>query len=396
MKILLVNDYGARMGGAELQLLGLRAAFRARGHDARLLTSSARPAGLRLEADAACLGSMSAARTALQVANPWAFAALRRELAEFRPDVVHVKMFLTQLSPLVLPLLRAVPSLYHACWYRAVCPRGTKLLPDGSRCGVRWGRACLKNGCLPARTWPLLMAQMALLGRWRTAFRGVVANSAAVRARLLEEGFGPVEVISNGVPVVPLRDALVGPPTVAFAGRLEPEKGADLLLEALARVREAVPESRLLVAGTGSQSGQLRQLASRLRLDERVTFLGYLSRSEVEAAFRSAWVQAVPSRWDEPFGLVAAEALMRGTAVVASHGGGLADIVTPEETGLLVPPGDAAALAAALSRLLRDRELCERMGRAGREHALARLTESASAERFLQFYERLLQDGQRA
>ena len=96
----------------------------------------------------------------VEAANVSAFLALRRALAEFLPDVVHVRMFLTQLSPLILPLLRGVPSLYHAAIYESVCPMGTKLLPDRSACGVRAGRVCLREGCAPFRAWLPQMAQM--------------------------------------------------------------------------------------------------------------------------------------------------------------------------------------------------------------------------------------------
>lgn len=240
------------------------------------------------------------------------------------------------------------------------------------------------------RDWLPLMAQMTLLHRWRGAFRGIVANSAAVADRLRAEGFPEVEVIGNGVPPSAMRGALADVPTVAFAGRLEPEKGVDVLLDAMARLEGPGRQAQLLVAGSGKQAARLAERAATLGLGSRARFLGHLEHGTLQAALDGASVRAVPSRWDEPFGLVAAEAMMRGTPVVASRAGGLADIVPHEEAGLLVPLGDAAALAAALDRLLADRALCERMGRAGRSHALRHLTRAASADRFLAAYDRLV------
>ena len=133
MKILLLHDYAARFGGAEALTIALRDGLRERGHDARLLATSAGLDGPSV-ADYECRGTTSSLRTALQVANPSAARAVRRAVAEFRPDVVHVRMFLTQLSPLVLPPLKDIPSIYHAVWYRAICPTGTKLRPDGAVC----------------------------------------------------------------------------------------------------------------------------------------------------------------------------------------------------------------------------------------------------------------------
>jgi glycosyltransferase involved in cell wall biosynthesis len=302
-------------------------------------------------------------------------------------------MFLTQLSPLILPLLRRFPSLYHAVWYRAVCPLGTKLLPDGSPCGKPWGRACLAGGCLPARDWVPLMGQMWLSRRWRGAFDAVVANGEAVRRRLLEDGFTDVETIPNGVPARPPRPPLGDTPLVAFAGRLVREKGPQVLLEAFAGLAATRPDARLLIAGEGPLRGELQRRVTELRLDGRVELPGRLGRADLERRLEAAWVQAAPGLWEEPFGLAVAEAMMRGTAVVATEMGEPAELVREGVTGLRVPPGDRERLATALERLLSDKGLAERMGRAGRERALAELSEERWLDRFEELYARLTAAG---
>jgi glycosyltransferase involved in cell wall biosynthesis len=97
-----------------------------------------------------------------------------------------------------------------------------------------------------------------------------------------------------------------------------------------------------------------------------------------------AWAVAVPSIWEEPFGHVAIEAMMNGVAVVASSSGGLGGIVCDGQTGFLVPPGDAAALAAALLQLLDDRGLAERLGRAAYELAMAQFSEAKMVDQFVE------------
>ena len=390
MKVLLVNDNALPTAGAEILALTLRDGLRRRGHNARLFTSSARPIEANSPADYECFGTTSSFRTLLQTLNPWAFWRLRHVLAEFRPDVVHVLMFLTQLSPLILPLLKEVPSIFHVQWYRPICPVGTKMLPDGRACQKRAGWVCYRSRCLPARDWLLLMLQMKLWRRWRHSFDLIVANSEAVRQRLTADGIESVEVMWNGVSVRPPRPALAWPPTVAFAGQMARTKGVDVLLSAFVRVVREIPEARLLLAGDGPEREALARLILQLGLSSSTSALGHLPHSELERHFAPAWVQAVPSRWAEPFGLVAAEAMMRGTAVVASNSGGLAEIVRDGRTGFLVPPGDSDRLAEALLRLLRDRELAEKMGRAGREVALSQFSEDCCVEGFLLSYERLL------
>ena len=149
MKILLVNDYAGDTGGAELHMRSLRSQLHARGHDARLLTSTALLRPGDEPPDYACFGTTSRFRTLLQTANPWASSRLSHAIDEFKPDLVHVMMFLTQLSPLILPVLRRVPTILNVVWHRPVCPIGTKMLPDGSQCSVELGSGVLQE-FLPA------------------------------------------------------------------------------------------------------------------------------------------------------------------------------------------------------------------------------------------------------
>jgi len=390
LRVLLVSDQASPGGGAEVMTRVLRDALRRRGHDARVFATHLRFPGAESFADYTCFGTTSRLRTLLQSFNPWAFLSLRRVLAEFRPDVVHVRIFLTQLSPTILPLLRDRPSLYSAVWPRAVCPLGTKVLPDGSRCRERAGLPCYRHGCLPIRDWFPLMLQRRLWNAWRGALDLIVANSEACRGQLLEDGVSPVEVVWNGVPVVPARPPLSGPPEAAFAGRLVRQKGADVLLRAFAQVATEIPTARLLVAGDGPEWKSLERQAEALGISSRVAMLGLLSSADLERRLAGAWVQVVPSRWTESFGLVAAEAMMRGTAVVASNLGGLPEYIKDGETGHLVPSGDDRALAKALVRILRDRDLAEQIGGAARRFALAELSDEVCAGRFLERYERLL------
>ncbi len=378
MKILLLSDYASPIGGSELTLLALRDGLRRRGHDVRLFAS--RAVGDGGTADYRCYGTTSSFRTLLQSGNPSALFKLRQILAGFKPDIAHVQLFLTQLSPLIMPLLRHTPTLYYAVWYRAICPLGSKMLPDGRPCHFPAGRACHRQGCLPLHDWLPLMGQMALFRRWRPVFDQVAANSTAVQQSLIAAGITPVTVIEHGVNAAPPAAVPLAPyPLLVFAGRLVPEKGVDRLIAAFAPLVAQYPDARLLIAGTGPEQDRLAGQAAALDLGDYVSFLGHLPQNEMDSRFAPAWVQVVPSRWAEPFGMVAAEAMMRGTAVIASDTGGLATIVRSGETGLLVPPGDVEQLTAALLRLLADETLRQQMGIRGR--AIAQ--EQYSCERFV-------------
>ena len=390
MRVLLINDYGGRFAGAEVLTLAVRDGLRARGHEARLLASTAPLLPGENLAEYRCSGTVSRLQPLLEAYNPSASRAVRRALKEFRPDVVHVSMFLWQLSPAILPHLFGTPAVYYVMTYKPVCPLGTKMLPDGRACEAAPGRVCLTEGCLTVPSWLARSVQQALWRHWCGAFDRIVPVSESVGARLRAEGFAVDRPVAPGVAARASRPPLSGDPTVAFAGRLAREKGVDVLLRALPAVIAQVPDVRLVVAGEGPESRTLHKLAADLGIDSHTRFLGHVAPGQLDAALASAWVQAVPSLWDEPFGLVALEAMMRGTAVVASAAGGLAESVVHGETGLLVPGGDPDALADALVRILCSKETAETMGAAGRRRALRDFQESAFVGAFLQIYQELL------
>lgn len=384
MRVLILNDHAAPVGGAEVLTLALRDELSRRGHDARVFASRAVGEG---PVEYSCFGTTSRLRTVNRTANPRAYHSLRGVLRSFRPDVVHVRMFMTQLSPLVLPLLRKLPSLYHAAWYELICPTGLKLLPTGEICRQPAGRAC--HQCLSPHAWTVLMIQRRLLERWRGVFDLYVANSEAMRRRLEEYGIHPTTRVWNGVLRRPARPPLDGPPLAAYAGRLSHEKGLAILVEAFAEVARRQPDARLLVMGDGPERARLERMAAERGVSDRITWTGHRPRHEVEQALDAAWVQVVPSLLEEPFGLAVAEAMMRGTAVVATELGGPVELIGPSGGGLLVPPNDPGRLAEALVTILGDRERAETLGVAGRDWALDRLSIEACADQFLTLYQEI-------
>lgn len=393
MKVLLVNDYGGATGGAEIQMLALRTQLRDRGHDVRLFSSRAElVTDSPILADYTCYGTTGRLQVISQTLNLSAYFALRKVLDDFQPDVVHVRMFLWQLSPLILRLLKFYPALYQTAVYKAICPVGTRILPEGSACRFIPGRACLQQGCVTPQTWVWMMAQQRLWQRWQSAFDYIVALSHGMKRTLELAGIDrPISVIYNGVPVRESRPALQSPPTVGYAGRFAAEKGLETLLRAFALISSQLPEAVLKLAGKGELEASLRSLAEQLGVADKIIWLGHLPRAEMEQQFDSVWVQAVPSLWAEPFGNVTTEAMMRGTAVVASAVGAQPEIIgnsldDADTGGVLVPPGDHQALAAALLPILQRRSRAEAMGKAGRGRALLEFSENRCVEDFLSLY----------
>jgi glycosyltransferase involved in cell wall biosynthesis len=354
-RVLLVHDYAGERGGGEVLMHSMRAALRRRGIDARLMASSADPAGPGSAADYVFRGSTGPLRALRETVNLDAVRVARHVLETFNPQVVHLGMFLTQASPAILPVFRSRPVLWAPNEYRPTCPRGNRLLPDGHPCLHPAGMACLRHQCFHVHGLAPRLLQLRLLKRWRPCIDLVVAPSVAFRHELERHGVAVDLVVPHGIPIasIPERQPAV-PAFLAFAGRLVPEKGVHVLLDAMALLPSSLSHVRLRVAGDGPERAALEARARRLGLADRVEFLGHLSREAVESGFAAAAVQVVPSLWCEPFGLVAVEAMVRGTPLMVSAAGALPELVEDGRTGYVVPAGNARALASRLADVLQD------------------------------------------
>ncbi|MGW7266502.1 glycosyltransferase family 4 protein [Streptomyces sp. NPDC054842] len=171
-----------------------------------------------------------------------------------------------------------------------------------------------------------------------------------------------------------------------------PLKGLVFLVEALAKVRAEHPGAHLVVVGRRAEDGPVAQAIERYGLEGCVEFVKGISDAELVDLVRSAEVACVPSLY-EGFSLPAAEAMATGTPLVATTGGAIPEVAGRDgETCLAVPPGDAGALAAALSRVLGDPALRARLGRAGRERVLRHFTWARAAEGTVTRYRRAIAD----
>lgn len=180
-------------------------------------------------------------------------------------------------------------------------------------------------------------------------------------------------------------DPRFGPSMIFACRQLFPRKGIRFLVEAAAQLKPRFPDLKVVVAGDGFERPDLIALAERLGIARDVTFLGWVPNSELPQYYRAAALSVIPSL-EEGFGIPAAEAMGCETPVVASDAGGLPEVVEHGVTGLIVPRGDASALAGAIGELLADPARRARMGQAGRERALRLFDWDRSAEQFEQIY----------
>ncbi len=336
-------------------------------------------------------GRPSAAAVVGMFWNRGAAAAFSSVLARFRPDVVHCHGIGRHLSPSILPEAkrRGVPVVVTAHDYSPVCPcvtliRGGKEVCSPRACGRRVFGGAILHRCIQASL------PRSILGSLEATYQGLLVQlggyvhtticpSRFMAGVLSDHGPAGSEfvVLPNAVPETPVpnRNREHGGPFVV-AGRLTPEKGA---ATALAAARLAgVP---IVVAGTGPL---LESLAAQYT---EGTFAGLLDQGSLKNLLSSATAVVVPSQWFENASMSVLEAMAAGVPVVASRIGGIPEQITDGREGLLVPPGDAEALAAAMRRLWNEPELAMQMGAKARQTARERFAPSAHVAGLREIYQ---------
>jgi len=360
--------YAPYRGGMETILKAMAEGLLDEGCDVTLVTSAEGPRGTVETVRGPRLGREGrlcrAARLGLlnsQPLNPGLAGLVRREMARGRPDVLHVHLP-NPLAAAVCLALRRDPSVARvplAVWYHADITRQRL----GGRLVLPVVRACLREA------------------------DGICVSSAALRdgSPVLAAWRSKVTVVPFGIEahpwseVVPRRD---GP--LLFVGRLVGYKGVGVLLEALARV----PAAALDLVGEGPLEADLRALAVRLGVAERVRFLGEMDGAGIAARLGGARALVLPSiDRSEAFGLVQLEAMAAGVAVICTDlPTGVREVGLPGRTCLQAQPGNVEAMAAALAAVWGDDDLAQRLGDAGRRRFEEHFTREAMVARLLAWY----------
>ncbi len=283
-------------------------------------------------------------------------AALRRTAREFRPDVIHAHWWIP------------------AGWLSASLMVPLVMTSHGSDVRLLDRSAMLRR----------LARRVAHRAHWTAASRFLASD--------IERQLG---FAAGTVAVTPMPANLAlfaqgedtpkaAPARILYAGNLLASKGLDILVTAVGLLRDQGVGCCLRLLGEGPFRAALEQQVAGLRLQDRVTFASFVPQTSMPAEYGAATVTVLLSRGQaEGLGLTLVEALVAGSAVVGTPAGGIPEVVRHDETGLLVPDGDAAALAAALGRLLNDPALRARLTLAGQAHVRELYSLESSVDRLL-------------
>jgi len=365
MRILCWSElFSPYVGGIETLLLKLLPRLTARGFELQVVTSHAQsPLPDREERGGIPLYRFPF-REAIERKNLQRMTDIRHQLVHlkraFAPDIVHFH----GIGP---------STVFHFMTSNA-CP---------SRLLVSMHQETLRASELGGAT---LLERALRSADWVSAVSQTILDQGQ---RLVPEIAARSSVIYNGidVPTVPPAPLPFDPPRLLCLGRIIRQKGFDTALRAFALVRNALPNVRLTIAGDGEKRVHLERLAVRLRLQEAVTFTGWVPPEEIPALLNEHTLMLMPSRW-EGLGLTAIEAAIMARPVIATAVGGLSEVVRHRETGLRVELDAAPNLANAAVSLLQQPQWARQLGQQARRAALQRFNFEQCVQRYAELYAR--------
>lgn len=417
MRIVLVNKYHYVKGGTETYTFSLARALKAMGHEVHFF---AMEDSQNVPCDDATFfvssrdynsdgGVLHKLRDGIDLI--WSresrdkFEAL---LQSVRPDIVHINLVHRQISLSILdaPSLRNIPVVYTSHEYIVLCPAYTML--DGSgeiceRCLSNGFVQCLLRKCVKNSYSKSLLAafeaEYIKFRRYYTRFDLIIAPSSFMGKKLVEGGFSlsKINVMQNFLPNDYLEKVKQDGNTTKdryflFFGRLSPEKGINVLLEAFSRFcSECGSERELVLVGDGPEIEYIRERLGSSFFSQRVRLLGRKEGDELRSIVERAYFSLIPSIWYENMPYSVLESLACGTPVIGSNIGGIPEVVIDGVTGYQCVPGDVESLLEAMkfAASLSEHEYLT-MCQQGKDYITDRCSEKKYVHQLVDSYQRLI------
>jgi glycosyltransferase involved in cell wall biosynthesis len=390
MKVLLVSTvYPPAIGGPALQTQEIASVLSQHGHTATVLTTSPLPPLAGLGPQSSALGDFEVIHLP-QARRPFdrLFRNLRllREattvLQRVKPDLVHMQTCEGNVPFAVGAAARAsgIPRLIKFSsdfvWARLNRDRHLGLPYEQLHQSSFGARLLTRAQRVTLAQYNLVWATSPFLEKSLQEVYGVQSSTIHALPNLIQLSPAPVQPR-------PVRDELI----VVLVARLVPTKGIEVALQALTQLKDRPIRLRIVGEGAPAYEASLRKLTLDLGVQHRVDFVGAVPPAKLTQEYGSADLLVLPS-WYEAFGIVLAQAMAAGLPCVASNVGGIPSVVREGETGLLFPPGDVHALAAALRRL-EDASLRQQLGERGRAEA-QRFDLETRLDDLLEMYQRTI------
>ena len=385
MRILFIHNEYAKMSGEEQSVINLTRMLADHGHTVELLRRSS------AEISDSLSGKVKSFFTGIH--NPCAVKAVRRKIAEFKPDIVQVQNLYPLFSPSIIPAIKSmgIPVVMRCPNYRLFCPNGLCYDANSHICeqcfgGHEWN--CFKKNCLESRVKSLgyTVRNMAarMTGRILNHIDTFIVQTDFQRQKFIQQG-----IPENKLAILPGVAPQMEPPpqnwplgnTVTYIGRVSAEKGIFDFIKAA----ENLPNIPFTVAGSYDDYQDLPQKAPN-----NIKWLGFLRGDALRQAYLDARIVVVPSRCYEGFPNVIVTAMMLERPVIATDLGAASSIITHDVDGRLFPLNNIDALISSISELYKDESTCHRLALEGHASAANRFSAESAYETLLGIYQKLL------
>ena len=384
MKILLVNNYYYYRGGDCTYLFSLKKLLEENGHEVCIFAMH-HPQNLESDYSKYFVSYINyddeirniSIASGLKVLNRAIYSTEAKKMIDRiieaeKPDIAHIQNVHHHITPSIFTVLkkRNIPIIWTLHDYTMICPN-TSFLSHGQIC-----EKCKKNkyywpsferckkDSFSASTMAGLESSVHRMMRLQEIVDCFIAPSKFLKQKLIEYGFNENKVkrLDLFTDIEPLEEVGTAHDYYMFVGRIAQEKGLKTLID----VAVALDVSNLKIVGSGPLLEELTKYAASIDKNSRIEFMGYKNREEILNLYNHCKFVVVPSEWYEPSGLIIFEAFALSKPVIGSRIGGIPELVSDTERGLVFEPGDKDDLAAAIKYLLSNPDLAEEMGRNAR------------------------------
>jgi glycosyltransferase involved in cell wall biosynthesis len=324
--------------------------------------------------------------------NYQVYQQLKEYIKKINPDIIHLHNINNKYLLSVLLACRGTKVVQTTHDNGNICITGWCVYGDTKEfCDGFYGLKCIKHKCIPLSWFPLFYTLFKLRDRMmkRHNYR-FVCPSKRILELTKKNGFKHAYYLPHFVESGKYVAESEKENFILYVGRLSEEKGVYHLINAMSKVVKENPSIKLKLAGTGSEAENLKKFVDELGLNDNVEFLGLLPLYEVIPYFQKALCLVVPSLWNEQFGIIGVEALACGTPAIASNVGGIPDWCVDGVTGFLIEPGDEAALAEKITKLINNPELSKRLGENGIKHVENNFSEPVHLKKLTEIYQKCL------
>jgi len=402
MRVIQVNKFNYLKGGAEKYFLDMTNKLRKEGHEVAIFSMKSEK-NLESRWKKYFISNINFNKKTFRdilltpgriIYSCSARRRFKRLVKDFKPDIVHVHNIYHQISPSILSVAKKkkIPVIMHLHDYKLVCPN-YKIFTNNKTCTACKKHKyynCFRYSCVDSSRLRSFLAMIemyihhVILKIYKKNVDLFISPSEFVKNTLVDFGWDKekIVVINNYHEKSKDRPSHKEDNYLLYFGRLSSEKGVNTLIEAISMSQE-----KLKIAGRGPEKDRLISLAKKLKVGDRVEFLGFKERKELEQIINEAKAVIVPSIWPENMSLTMLEALAKGKLVIASNIGALPEIIKDGDNGLLFEAGDARGLLEKIRKL---NVLDQEQMRKNAKESVERLELNKHFEKLVEIYKGIL------